>query len=418
MKLNNSTVKKLKNDFPIFKCNKGLVYLDNAATTQKPKEVIQAIERFYSKDYANIHRGVYKLSEKATELYKRSKEIVANFINASPEEIIYTRGTTESINALSYIIKSVLPRGKKEIVLTEMEHHSNLIPWQQFAKREGFKLKFIKVDKETLMLDMEDVEKKITGKTALVAITRVSNSFGTVNPVKKIIKIAREKSKALVVVDAAQAISCLPVNVKELDCDFLAFSGHKVFGPTGIGVLYGRKEFLEKMEPFQFGGEMIKKVTLKTAKWTGIPEKFEAGTPNIVGAIGLGKAVKFLGKIGVKNVHEWEIKLTDYAIEKLSEIPNLEIYIPEKYSGIISFTLNGVHPHDVASLLDTHGITIRAGHYCNMPLMKKLGLIGGSKKNDGKEKGGTCRASFSIYNTFDDVDKLALALKKINERFN
>lgn len=411
MAINNSKAKSIKKQFPIFNYNPGLIYLDNAATTQKPEEVIRVVNNFYSRDYANIHRGLYRLSEKATELYLKSKEIVANFISANPEEIIYTRGTTESVNFLSYVIKGILPRGKKEIVLTEMEHHSNLIPWQQFAKRHGFRIKFIKINKDTLMPDLEDAEKKITKKTAFVSMVWISNSFGSVNPIKQIIKITKEKSgNALIFVDAAQAVSRIPINVKKIDCDFIAFSGHKIFGPTGIGVLYGKKLLLEKMPPFHFGGEMIKKVTLKNSTFANIPERFEAGTQNIVGAIGLGKAIRFIEKIGVENINDWEKKLSDYAIEKLSEISDLEIYTPKKYSGIISFNLNNIHPHDTASMLDNYGITIRAGHHCTMPLMDKLGLI-------GKGKGGTCRASFSVYNTFEDIDAFAEALKKIKEKF-
>lgn len=409
MKIDNKTAKRLKKDFPIFKKNFGLVYLDNAATSHKPKEVIRGIGKFYSEDYANIHRGVYKLSHKATELYMKSKEIVAKFINSSPEEIIYTRNTTESLNFLSYVLPKLIKSNRKEIVLSEMEHHSNLIPWQQLAKRHKFKLKFIKVDKDTLMLDLEDANKKITSKTAIVSLVHVSNALGAINPAKEIFKMAKKKG-AFCVLDAAQSVPHMSIDVKQIDCDFLAFSGHKILGPSGIGVLYGKKELLKKMEPFQFGGEMIKKVTKNTALWAEIPRKFEAGTPNITGAIGLGISIKYLQNIGVDNVEEWEKKLTDYTLERFLEIPEIKTYTPKKYSGIISFNIEGVHPHDVASLLDKDKITIRAGHHCTMPLMKKLGLI-------GKGKGGTCRVSFNFYNTFQDVDKLVKALKKVVERF-
>ncbi len=406
MELNNQTAKKLKKDFLIFRNNQNLVYLDNAATSQKPLEVIEGISRFYSRDYSNIHRGVYRLSEKSTELYFKSKELVAGLINSKSEEIVYTRNTTESINFLSYVMPGLVKsKKKKEIVLSEMEHHSNLIPWQQLAKRDGFKLKFIRLKPGTYELDLEDAKKKITDKTAIVSLIHISNSFGTVNPVKEIFKIAREK-KALTVLDAAQSAPHLKVDVKLLGCDFLAFSGHKVLGPSGIGVLYGRKALLEKMDVFMTGGEMIKKVTSKTASWAEIPRKFEAGTPNIAGAVGLGIAMKYLQRIGFENIDKWEKKLLAYALSKMKDVPGIKIYNNSKQgSGIISFNLEKVPPHDVASLLDGYGITIRAGHHCCMPLMKKLGIQ------------GTCRVSFYLYNTFEDVDKLVDALKKISRRF-
>ena len=404
MEINNKTAKKLKKDFPIFEYNKSLIYLDNAATSQKPKQVINFVKDFYEKGYANIHRGVYRLSEKATELYMQSKKIIADFINAEPEEIIYTRNTTESINLLSYTLPSIIKKGKNEIVLTEMEHHSNLIPWQQLAKRNKMKLKFIKLI--GYELDLGDAEKKITKKTAIISLTHVSNSLGTINPIKEIIKLGKNKG-AITVIDAAQSAPHMKVDVKNLDCDFLAFSGHKTLGPTGIGVLYGRKELLEKLHPFNFGGEMIKRVTYKNASWADIPLKFEAGTPNITGAIGLGKAIRYIEKIGMGNINNWEKRLTNYALNKLKNVEGIKIYNlgERKSSAIISFNLPGIHPHDVASLLDSYGITIRAGHHCNMPLMKILGVS------------GTCRISFSIYNTFEDVDRLVFALKKIKEKF-
>ena len=361
------------------------------------------VKDFYEKGYANIHRGVYRLSEKATELYMQSKKIIADFINAEPEEIIYTRNTTESINLLSYTLPSIIKKGKNEIVLTEMEHHSNLIPWQQLAKRNKMKLKFIKL--RGYELDLESAEKKITKKTAIVSLTHVSNSLGTINPVKEIIKLGKKKN-AITIVDAAQSAPHIKVDIKNLDCDFLAFSGHKTLGPTGIGVLYGRRELLEKLSPFNFGGEMIKRVTYENASWADIPLKFEAGTPNIAGAIGLGKAIEYMGKIGMGNISNWGKRLTNYALDKLKDVEGIKIYNPGRnVSSIISFNLLGIHPHDVASLLDSYGITIRAGHHCNMPLMKILGVS------------GTCRISFSIYNTFEDVDMLVFALKKIKEKF-
>ncbi|GIU68165.1 MAG: cysteine desulfurase [Candidatus Pacearchaeota archaeon] len=406
MKLSNKTVHTLKKDFPIFKNNPGLIYLDNAATSQKPKQVIDVLKKFYEKEYANVHRGVYRLSSNATELYLKSKEIIAEFIGAKPEEIIYTRNTTESLNLLSYTLPSIINATNKkrdEIVLTEMEHHSNLIPWQQLAKRGGWKLKFIKL--KGYELDMEDFKKKVSKKTAVVALCHVSNSLGTINPVQEIIKIAKEKG-ALTVIDAAQSVPHMKVDVLKVGADFLAFSGHKMMAPTGIGVLYGKKQLLEKMQPFMFGGEMIKKVTLNSATWADLPAKFEAGTPHIAGAIGLGEAINYIKKIGIENIEEWEKKLLDYTLEKIKDIKGIKIYNSGKNSsGILSFNLEGIHPHDVASLLDEQGIAIRAGHHCNMPLMKILGVP------------GTCRISFYLYNTFEDIDALISTLKKIKDKF-
>ena len=303
MILNNITAKKLKKDFPIFKNNKNLVYFDNASTTQKPKQVIDAIKKFYETSNANIHRGVYKLSQKATQEYEESKKTVGDFINASKDEIIFTRSTTEAINLLSYTIESIIPQGKDEIVLTEMEHHSNLVPWQQLAKRNKMHLKFIKM-KSDFTLDMRDAKRKITNKTAILSIVHVSNSLGTINPVKKIIRMAKKKN-VLTIVDAAQSVGHMKVDVKDLDCDFFAFSGHKILGPLGIGVLYGKTHLLEKLQPFNFGGDMIKFVSLENAEWNNLPEKFEAGTQNIAGAIGLAGAIKYLKKIGIKNIENY-----------------------------------------------------------------------------------------------------------------
>ncbi len=404
MEINNKTAKILKKDFPIFRNNKNLVYLDNAATSQKPKQVIKIITDFYEKGNANIHRGIYGLSEQATKLYLKSKEIIAEFINAEPEEIIYTKNATESLNFLSYVLSSIIPKNKREIVLTEMEHHSNLIPWQQFAKREGFKLKFIVLRGNEL--DLDDARKKITSKTAIVSLCHISNSLGTINPVKEIITLAKSK-KAITILDASQSVPHIKIDAKNLDCDFLAFSGHKLLGPTGIGVLYGKKELLEKIPPFMFGGGMIKKVELNNSDWAEIPQRFEAGTPNISGAIGLGIAVKYIQKIGIENIEKWEKKLLAYSISKLKDIEGIKIYNSQKNSsGILSLNLEKIPPHDVASLLDNYGIAVRAGHHCNMPLMKKLGIS------------GTCRISFYLYNTFEDIDKLVEALKKIQEKFS
>ena len=405
MKIDNEIAKKLKKDFPIFKTNKNLIYLDSASTTQKPKQVIGAIKKFYENSNANIHRGVYKLSQKATEKYEESKKTVAEFINASPDEIIFTKSTTESINLLSYTIESLIPKGKDEIVLTEMEHHSNLVPWQQLAKRNKMNLKFIKI-KNDFTLDIKDARKKITNKTAILSVAHVSNSLGTVNPVKELIEIAKKKN-VLTVIDAAQSAPHMKVNVGDLDCDFLAFSGHKMLGPLGIGVLYGKKHLLEELHPFNFGGDMIKSVNLENAEWNKVPEKFEAGTQNIAGAIGLAEAVKYLKKIGIDNIEKWEKELKKYTLNGMKNIKGVKIYNSMKNTlGILSFNFEGIHPHDIASLLDDYGIAIRAGHHCTMPLMKRLGVS------------GTARVSFYFYNTKEDIDKFIKALKEINEKFN
>ena len=408
MNLNNTMVKKLRKDFPIFGNNKDLIYLDNASTTQKPRQVIESIKQFYETSNANIHRGVYKLSQKATEKYEESKKIVSEFLNCKAEEIIFTRSTTEAINLLSYAIDSMISKGKNEILLSEMEHHSNLVPWQQLAKRNKMKLKFIKV-KDNFILDMTDAKRKITNKTAILSVTHVSNTLGTLNHVKELIRIAKKKN-ILTVVDAAQSVQHMKVDVKDLDCDFLAFSGHKILGPTGIGVLYGRKESLERLHPFNFGGDMIKSVSFESAVWNTIPERFEAGTQNIAGAIGLSEAIKYLKKIGIDNIEKWEKELMNYMLDRIKDVKGIKIYNPgiKNSLGIFSFNLRNIHPHDVASLLDDYGIAIRAGHHCTMPLMKTLKI----------PHGGTARVSFYFYNTFEDIDELIKSLNKINKKFD
>ncbi|MEK6842098.1 MAG: SufS family cysteine desulfurase [Nanoarchaeota archaeon] len=404
MKINNNIAKKLKKDFPIFKNSPGLVYLDNAATSQRPKQVIKAVIGFYEKENANPGRGIHTLAEKAMIRYNEARKIVSNFVGADSKEIVFTRNATESLNLLSYTLLSIIPKGKNEILLTEMEHHSNLVPWQQMAKRSGMVLKFVKI-KEDFTLDLEDAKRKITEKTAVFAFTAVSNVLGTINPMKELTKIAKQKG-ALVIIDGAQAVSHIKVNVKDIGCDFFAFSSHKMLGPGGIGVLYGRKELLEKMRPFNFGGGMISKVTKENSEWAEVPHKFEAGTQHIADAVGLAEAIKYLEKIDMKNVSEWEKKLTEYAYSKLSTIEGVKIYSFKNSSSIVSFTLEGVHGHDIAELLNRDKIAIRAGHQCAMPLMNVLGV-----------KGGVCRISFSFYNTFEDVDKLIKSLKKVKEKF-
>jgi len=406
MELNNQTAKALKNDFPIFKHNLGLVYLDNAATSQKPSSVINAVKDFTERDNANVGRGVYSLAERAMKKYEGARKVIANFISADSDEVIFTRNTTESINLLAHTLPSILPEGKNEILLTEMEHHSNLVPWQQMAKKHGFKLKFVKI-KPDFTLDMDDLKNKLTDKTAILALTFASNVLGTINPIKEITNLAKSKG-AMTIVDAAQAIQHLPVNVKEIGCDFLAFSSHKVLGPNGIGILYGRKELLEKLDPFNLGGGMIESVGFQDSSWKTGPEKFEAGTQNIAEAVGLAGAIDYIKKIGLEKINSWEKKLTDYALKRLKEVPGIKIYNPGTDSSVslVSFNLPGIHPHDVAELLNEKKIAIRAGHMCAMPLMEIL-----------KAKSGVCRTSFSFYNTLEDIDALVDSLKEIQKKF-
>ncbi|MBW2985353.1 cysteine desulfurase [Candidatus Woesearchaeota archaeon] len=406
MKLTNETIKKLKGDFPIFKNNtkgKSLIYLDSAATTQKPKQVIDSIKNFYENENANIHRGVYTLSEEATVKYNGARKLISKFINAKPEEIIFTRSATESINLLAYTLSSLL--NGDEIVVTEMEHHSNFVPWQQFAKRNNMKLKIIAM-KNDFTLDYEDAKKKITENTALVAVTHVSNALGTINDINTLVKLAKEKN-ALTLIDAAQSAPHLKIDVKDIDCDFLVFSGHKMLAPMGIGILYGKKELLEKLPPFHFGGDMIKEVNKTDSTWNEIPMKFEAGTQNVAGVIALGTTINYLNSIGMENIEAWEKELLQYSLDNLSKIDGIEIYHPgiEHGTGIISFNLKGIHPHDLASLLNDENICIRGGHHCSMPLMDKLGIA------------GTARISFYLYNTFEDIDKLIESLKKSQRLF-
>ena len=407
MELNNNNAKSLKEDFPIFKRNPGLIYLDNAATSQKPISVINAFKEFTERDNANVGRGVYSLAERAMKKYSQARTVVANFINADSNEIVFTKNTTESLNLLSYSLQSILPKEKNEILLTEMEHHSNLVPWQQLAKRNNMKLVFAKV-KENFTLDINDLKNKLTDKTAIFAFTYVSNVLGTVNPVKEIVSLAKAKG-TITVIDAAQAIQHLPINVKELDCDFLAFSSHKSLGPNGIGILYGKKELLERIEPSSFGGGMIESVFLDSSTWRNPPEKFEAGTQNIAGAVGLAESLSYIKKIGLDNIEKWENYLLKYALSRLKEIPSIKLYNSnsDKSVSLISFNLPGIHPHDVAELLNEKKIAIRAGHMCAMPLMETL-----------KAKGGVCRASFSFYNTLEDIDVLVDSLKEIQMRFS
>ncbi|MBI5398189.1 cysteine desulfurase [Candidatus Woesearchaeota archaeon] len=402
-------VAEIKKDFPILDGNvhkNNLIYLDNAATSQKPRSVITAMTRYYEQFNANVHSGVHKLSELATEEYERAHEKVARFIGAHcAEEIIFTKNATEALNLLAYTLCKRLKAGE-EIILTEMEHHSNLVPWQQIAKEKGLILRFIRVGKD-FRLDLDHARSLITSKTKIVSSTHMSNVLGTINPVKELAKLAHGRG-AVMVVDGAQSIAHLPINVKDLDCDFFAFSGHKMLGPTGIGALYGKKALLEKMDPFLFGGGMIREVTLHDTQFADLPAKFEAGTPSIAEAIGLSAAVDYLKKIGMEAIASHEQELIRYALKKLSGIPGITIYGPNETvqrGAVIAFNVEGIHPHDLASILDRHGIAVRAGNHCTMPLMNRLGI------------NGSARASFYLYNDVHDVDALVGAIGKAKTLF-
>lgn len=399
----------IKKDFPVLNQivnDEPLVYLDNAATTQKPLKVLAAIKDYYENDNANVHRGVHTLAERATEKYEAAREKVRQFINAkSTKEVLFTRGTTTSINWVAQFAGQILKAGD-EIVISIMEHHSNIVPWQEVAKKTGVILKFVYL--KDGQLDMDDLRKKITNQTKFVSIAHVSNVLGTINPVEEITKIAHEHG-AYMVVDGAQSTPHMAIDLQKMDVDFFAFSGHKMMGPTGIGVLYGKEELLNQFEPVEFGGEMIDFVYESHSTWTELPWKFEAGTPNIAGAIALGAAIDYIQELGIDQIHQHEIELIDYLMPKLQEIEGLKIYGPKdnvKRGGLIAFNIEGLHPHDVATALDMEGVAVRAGHHCAQPLLNYL------------ETPATARASFYLYNTKADCDKLVEALKKTKEFFN
>jgi len=376
-----------------------LVYLDSAASSQKPESVIVALDRYYRETNANVHRGVYVLSEEATEAYEGGRRKVARFINAkSSREVIFTRNATEAINLVAYSWGRNNLQPGDEVLLTEIEHHSNLVPWQLIGEQTGAKLRFIPMmDNGTL--DLESLDELLTERTRLVAFTAMSNVLGTITPAREIVRRAHAAG-ALALVDGAQSVPHLRVDVQDLDCDFLAFSGHKMCGPTGIGVLYGKRALLEEMPPFLGGGDMIRTVHLRESTWNDLPWKFEAGTPAIAQGVGMGAAVDFLTGLGMDAVREHERELTAYALEALSEVSGLTLYGPpaDQRGGVVSFNLAGIHPHDVASILDREGIAVRAGHHCAQPLMDRLGVH------------ATTRASFYVYNTREDVDRLVEAL--------
>ncbi|MDG4958516.1 cysteine desulfurase [Lactococcus lactis] len=399
----------IKKDFPVLNQivnDEPLVYLDNAATTQKPLKVLAAIKDYYENDNANVHRGVHTLAERATEKYEAAREKVRQFINAkSTKEVLFTRGTTTSINWVAQFAGQILKTGD-EIVISIMEHHSNIVPWQEVAKKTGAILKFVYL--KDGQLDMDDLRKKITNQTKFVSIAHVSNVLGTINPVEEITKIAHEHG-AYMAVDGAQSTPHMAIDLQKMDVDFFAFSGHKMMGPTGIGVLYGKEELLNQFEPVEFGGEMIDFVYESHSTWTELPWKFEAGTPNIAGAIALGAAIDYIQELGIDQIHQHEIELIDYLMPKLQEIEGLKIYGPKdnvKRGGLIAFNIEGLHPHDVATALDMEGVAVRAGHHCAQPLLNYL------------ETPATARASFYLYNTKEDCDKLVESLKKTKEFFN
>ena len=402
-------VEVLRKDFSILDQivnDEPLVYLDNAATTQKPTQVLEAIAAYYEKDNANVHRGVHTLAERATAAYEAARERVRSFIHAaSTKEVLFTRGTTTGLNWVARYAESVLQPGD-EVLISVMEHHSNIIPWQEACKKTGARLIYAYL--KDGMLDLADFRSKLTEKTRFVALAHVPNVLGVVNPIKEIAELVHQ-ANALLVVDGAQSVPHMKIDVQDLDVDFFAFSGHKMLGPTGIGVLYGKEELLERMSAVEFGGEMIDFVYEQEATWKELPWKFEAGTPNIAGAIGLAAAIDYLDKIGMETVHQYEQELLSYVFPKLQAVEGLTIYGSEdlaQRSGVISFNLAGLHPHDVATALDYEGVAVRAGHHCAQPLLSYLGVA------------ATVRASFYLYNTKADCDKLVEALQKTKEFFD
>lgn len=402
-------VEKIRKDFPILDQivnDEPLVYLDNAATTQKPKAVLEAVNRYYQEDNANVHRGVHTLAERATASYEAARETVRRFINASSiKEVLFTRGTTTGLNWIGRFAEEILEEGD-EVLISIMEHHSNILPWQEACRKAGAKLVYVYLKDGGL--DLEDFRKKLTDRTKFVSIAHASNVLGVINPVQEIAQLAHEKG-AIVVVDGAQSVPHMKIDVQKLDADFFVFSGHKMAGPTGIGVLYGKEQYLNQMSPVEFGGEMIDFVYEQSATWKELPWKFEAGTPNMAGAIGLAAAIDYLEAIGMDEIERHEQDLIAYVFPKLQAIEGLKIYGSQdlaKRSGVISFNLGDLHPHDLATALDYEGVAVRAGHHCAQPLIQYL------------EVPATARASFYLYNTKEDCDKLVEALIKTKEFFN
>ena len=402
-------VEKIRKDFPILDQivnDEPLVYLDNAATTQKPKAVLEAVNRYYQEDNANVHRGVHTLAERATASYEGARETVRRFINASStKEVLFTRGTTTGLNWIGRFAEEILEEGD-EVLISIMEHHSNILPWQEACRKTGAKLVYAYLKDGDL--DLEDFREKLTDRTKFVSITHASNVLGVINPIQELAQLAHEKG-AIMVVDGAQSVPHMKIDVQKLDADFFVFSGHKMAGPTGIGVLYGKEHYLNQMSPVEFGGEMIDFVYEQSATWKELPWKFEAGTPNMAGAIGLAAAIDYLEAIGMDAIEHHEQELIAYVFPKLQAIEGLEIYGSQdlaKRSGVISFNLGNLHPHDLATALDYEGVAVRAGHHCAQPLIQYL------------EVPATARASFYLYNTKEDCDKLVEALIKTKEFFN
>ena len=400
------TVEEIKKDFPLLE-NNMITYLDSGATSQKPIQVINRVQEFYERYNANPHRGAYNLSIEATEVYENTRKEIAKFINTRfPEEIIFSKNATESLNLIAYSYGMENVKQDDEIVLSIMEHHSNLVPWQKVAKAKGAKLNYMYINKD-FELSEEEIKAKITDKTKIVGITHVSNVLGTINNIKEIIKYAHKKG-AVVVVDLSQSIPHFEIDVQDLDCDFAVFSGHKMLAPLGIGVLYGKREILNKMEPFIMGGDMIEYVYEQYTTFAPLPNKFEAGTQNVEGVVGLGAAIEYIKNIGYKTIHQLEEEVLLYARQELSKLEYLDLYLTpniKNHSGVISFNIKGVHPHDVASILDSCNVAIRSGNHCAQPLMRYLGID------------STCRASLYFYNTKEDIDKLVNGIQKAYKMF-
>jgi cysteine desulfurase / selenocysteine lyase len=397
-------VKRAREDFPILREHvngRPLVYLDNAATAQKPQVVIDTISRFYAAQNANIHRGVHRLSEQATAAYDQAREATARFLNAkATHEVVFTRGTTDSINLVAHSYGRAFLRPGDEILITTMEHHSNIVPWQLAAQQTGATLRAVPIT-DSGELDLDSFDALMTERTRIISLVHLSNALGSINPIKRIVAAAHQRGIP-VLVDGAQSAPHLGVDVQDLDCDFFAFSGHKLYGPTGVGVLYGKEEFLERMPPYQGGGDMISVVTLEKSTWAPLPSKFEAGTPMIAEVIGLGAAIKYVESLGSETIAEWEQQLLSLATERLTQISGLRIIgTAKEKAGVLGFVLDGLHPHDIGTILDDEGIAIRAGHHCAQPVMQHFGIS------------GTARASFGLYNTPEEIEALAVALGRV-----
>jgi len=401
-------VKNIRNDFPILKrkiYDKPLVYLDNAATTQKPQSVIDRISKYYAEENCNIHRGVHSLSQEATTAFEQTREQIASFINApGKEEVIFTKGTTESINLVASSFGRKVLRKGDEVLITAMEHHSNLVPWQMLCYETNAKLKVVPFNDKG-EIEIATYRKMITDKTRLIAIAHVSNALGTINPVKEMISLAHEKDIP-VLVDGAQALSHMKVDISELDCDFYCFSGHKAYGPMGMGVLYARREYLQTMPPYQSGGEMVDRVSFYETSFNELPFKFEAGTPNVEAVLGMGAAITYIENLGMENIASYEKELLEYATNKLNAIDGLKLYgTADRKAGVLSFMIGDIHPYDAGTIIDKYGIAVRTGHHCAQPVMDSFGIP------------GTIRASLAIYNTKEEIDILVEAIQQVKKMF-